>query len=70
MVRILSYSPVDFVSDWMYSGGGIGGLTLAVALSKYPDVEVNVYEQSKELTQIGAGIGFFRRALYAYDLLS
>ncbi|KAF8966800.1 FAD/NAD-P-binding domain-containing protein [Flammula alnicola] len=46
-------------------GGGIGGLTLAVALSRLnldTLVEVDIYESAPELTQIGAGITFWPRA--------
>ncbi|KAF8468095.1 salicylate hydroxylase [Russula ochroleuca] len=38
-------------------GGGIGGLTLAFALSKSPDISVDVYEAASKFTEIGAGIG-------------
>ena len=44
------------------SGGGVGGLTLAVALSKYPDIEVEVFEAAKQFTEIGAGVGIWPRA--------
>lgn len=37
-------------------GGGPGGLGAAIALSKIPHVEVNIYEQASELREIGAGI--------------
>ncbi|KAH9475471.1 Salicylate hydroxylase [Psilocybe cubensis] len=46
-------------------GGGIGGLTLAVALSRLnlqDHIQVNIYESAPELTQIGAGITFWPRA--------
>ncbi|KAF8452743.1 salicylate hydroxylase [Boletus edulis BED1] len=43
-------------------GGGVGGLTLAVALSKYPDVEVEVFEAAKQFTEVGAGVGIWPRA--------
>src|SRR5215472_6245688 len=36
-------------------GGGIGGLTAALSLSR-AGFEVDVYEQAPELTQIGSGI--------------
>jgi glycine/D-amino acid oxidase-like deaminating enzyme len=36
-------------------GGGIGGLTLALAL-RQRGIEANVYEQAPELTEIGAAI--------------
>jgi hypothetical protein len=47
------------LSILIYRGGGIGGLTLAVALSRLPldeRVQVDIYESTDELTQIGAGI--------------
>lgn len=37
-------------------GGGPGGLGSAIALSSLLDVEVTLYEQAKELREIGAGI--------------
>ncbi|THG99814.1 hypothetical protein EW026_g2629 [Hermanssonia centrifuga] len=37
-------------------GGGVGGLTLAVALSHSPNVEVDVYEAAQEFAEVGAGI--------------
>ena len=37
-------------------GGGPGGLGAAIALSSLPNVEVTIYEQAKELREIGAGI--------------
>ncbi|PPR03585.1 hypothetical protein CVT26_006126 [Gymnopilus dilepis] len=46
-------------------GGGIGGLTLAVALSRLgleDLIEVDIYESAPELTQVGAGITFWPRA--------
>ncbi|KAG8216223.1 FAD/NAD(P)-binding domain-containing protein [Butyriboletus roseoflavus] len=43
------------------SGGGVGGLTLAVALSKYPDIEVEVFEAARKFTEIGAGVGIWPR---------
>ncbi|GLB41440.1 putative salicylate hydroxylase [Lyophyllum shimeji] len=43
-------------------GAGIGGLTAAVALSAYRDIDVEVYEAATELAEVGAGIGIFPRA--------
>lgn len=43
------------------SGAGIGGLTLAVALARSPDIEVVIYEAAEKLAEIGAGIGLFSR---------
>lgn len=37
-------------------GGGPGGLSSAIALSKLPNVKVTIYEQARELREIGAGI--------------
>lgn len=37
-------------------GGGPGGLGTAIALSALPNVEVTLYEQARELREIGAGI--------------
>jgi len=42
-------------------GAGIGGLTLAVGLSRYPDIEVQIFEAAEKLAEIGAGIGLFSR---------
>lgn len=42
-------------------GAGIGGLILAVALSRYPDIEVIVYEAASKLAEVGAGVGIFPR---------
>jgi salicylate hydroxylase len=42
-------------------GGGIGGLTLAVALSHLhleEFLDVDLYESAVKLTEVGAGIGF------------
>ncbi|KAI0664557.1 FAD/NAD(P)-binding domain-containing protein [Cubamyces menziesii] len=43
------------------SGGGVGGLTCAVALSRCSDVHVDVYEAAAEFTEVGAGIGVWPR---------
>lgn len=48
-----------------HSGAGIGGLTCAVALSKYSDIEVNVYEAATRFGEVGAGLGLFPRELNA-----
>ena len=37
-------------------GGGPGGLATAIALSNLPNTEVTIYEQARELREIGAGI--------------
>jgi salicylate hydroxylase len=45
----------------LLSGGGIGGLTLAFALSKSSDISVDVYEAASKFTEIGAGITLWWR---------
>ncbi|KAE9402060.1 FAD/NAD(P)-binding domain-containing protein [Gymnopus androsaceus JB14] len=42
-------------------GAGIGGLTLALALSRFPNIDVSIYESAQALAEIGAGIGVFPR---------
>ncbi|RDB27667.1 Salicylate hydroxylase [Hypsizygus marmoreus] len=42
-------------------GAGIGGLTAAVALSDFPDIEIEIYEGAAQLAEVGAGIGLFPR---------
>ncbi|KAF8880242.1 salicylate hydroxylase [Gymnopilus junonius] len=45
----------------MISGAGIAGLTTAVGLSKYQDIEVEIFEAAEKLAEVGAGIGVFGR---------
>jgi salicylate hydroxylase len=40
-----------FTNSWKY----------AVALSQYPDIEVEIFEGSHKLAEVGAGIGLFPR---------
>ncbi|KAL0954233.1 hypothetical protein HGRIS_005361 [Hohenbuehelia grisea] len=42
-------------------GGGIGGLTCAVMLSRCADIDVEIYEAAAEFTEVGAGIGVWPR---------
>ncbi|KAH7878971.1 uncharacterized protein C8R40DRAFT_1263123 [Lentinula edodes] len=42
-------------------GGGIGGLACAVALKDYTNIEINVYEQAAQITEIGAGVTVWPR---------
>lgn len=44
-----------------FSGGGIGGLTFAITMGRYPDIEVEIYEATNGLDTIGAGIGIWPR---------
>ncbi|KAH9940802.1 FAD/NAD(P)-binding domain-containing protein [Epithele typhae] len=43
-------------------GAGVGGLICAVALSRYHDIEVDLYEAANSFTAPGAGIGVWPRA--------
>ncbi|KAJ3727753.1 hypothetical protein C8R42DRAFT_638875 [Lentinula raphanica] len=42
-------------------GGGIGGLTCAVALKDCANIELDIYEQATQITEIGAGITVWPR---------
>ena len=48
-----------------HSGGGIAGLTAAIALTHFTkerrDIKVVVYEAAAKFTDIGAGVGFWPR---------
>jgi hypothetical protein len=46
----------------LLSGGGVGGLILAFALSRSPNIRVDVYEAASKFAEIGAGIGIWWRA--------
>jgi 2-polyprenyl-6-methoxyphenol hydroxylase-like FAD-dependent oxidoreductase len=49
-------------------GGGIGGLTAAIALRR-KCIEAEVYERTPELGKVGAGIGFWPNAVKALQKL-
>ena len=45
-------------------GGGIGGLTAAIALfrlNQNKDIKIDVYEGAHAFTEIGAGVGVYKR---------
>ncbi|EHY57823.1 hypothetical protein ABEF92_004299 [Exophiala dermatitidis] len=50
-------------------GGGPAGLGAAIALSKLLDVEIAIYEQARELREIGAGIRIGYNAWRVLELL-
>ena len=54
-----------------FSGGGIGGLTLAVALRKLcgERVRVDLYEAAHAFSEIGAGIGVWPRVWATMEAL-
>jgi 2-polyprenyl-6-methoxyphenol hydroxylase-like FAD-dependent oxidoreductase len=49
-------------------GGGIGGLTTAIAL-RSSGMDVHVYEQAPELGEVGAGVGLWPNAFRALERL-
>ena len=51
-------------------GGGIGGLCTALALLKYPHIDVQVYEAAPTFGEIGAGVGIGPNAQRALELIS
>lgn len=48
-------------------GGGIGGLALAIGLSKYPNIDFHVYESAPSFGEIGAGVGLGPNAQRALE---
>ncbi|TFY51588.1 hypothetical protein EVG20_g10929 [Dentipellis fragilis] len=50
-------------------GGGISGLCLGVALSRYPDVQVDIYEAAQRFSEIGAGVMIWSRTWRILELL-
>jgi 2-polyprenyl-6-methoxyphenol hydroxylase-like FAD-dependent oxidoreductase len=55
-------------STGLIIGGGIGGLTAAIALRR-AGVEVTVYERATELTEVGAGIALASNAMKVFAAL-
>src|SRR5579875_3566534 len=49
-------------------GGGIGGLTTAIAFQK-AGIDVHVYERARSLREVGAGISVWKNAVHALDQL-
>ncbi|MBZ9566960.1 salicylate 1-monooxygenase [Modicisalibacter tunisiensis] len=50
-------------------GGGIGGVALAVALSRDPGLDVSLFEAAPQFSEIGAGVSFGPNAVQAIRLL-
>ncbi|EJD03076.1 FAD/NAD-binding domain-containing protein [Fomitiporia mediterranea MF3/22] len=50
-------------------GGGISGLCLAVALSKFADIEFHVYEAAERFKEIGAGVMIWTRTWTILELM-
>lgn len=53
----------------MSSRGGIAGLTLGVALSKYPNIEIAVYEAAGSFKEVGARVMLWGRTWCVLSLL-
>ncbi|KAJ9138243.1 Fungal transcriptional regulatory protein, N-terminal [Pleurostoma richardsiae] len=51
------------------SGGGIAGLTAAIAFLRHPGVSVHVYERAQEFREIGASIGIGPNGLRTLEKL-
>lgn len=66
-----SWRSIDiYVSDLnIGSGGGISGLCLAVALSRYEDIDVHVYEAAQRFREIGAGVMIWTRTWIILELM-
>lgn len=58
-----------FLMQLLLSGGGVGGLTLASALSKSPNICIDIYEAASKFTEMGAGIGVWWRTRQALKCL-
>lgn len=50
-------------------GGGLGGLAFAVTLSKYPDVDLELYEAAGHFSAVGAGISVWPRAIEVMEMM-
>ena len=50
-------------------GGGIGGISLALGLLKYPHIEVQVYEAAPAFGEIGAGVSLGPNAQRALEII-
>lgn len=60
------HEPLSSQSDeHALSGGGLGGLTLALALANSADITVAVYEQAPAPAELGASVGVLRRPYLA-----
>jgi salicylate hydroxylase len=48
-------------------GGGLAGVSLAIALAKIPHLEIEVYESAPTFSERGAGIGLATNAQRALE---
>lgn len=65
----MSPPPSSPIFDIAIAGGGIAGLTAAIALLKHPHVRVTIYEQAPELRTVGASIGLGPNGLRTLEKL-
>ena len=68
------YLPIKFTITTMVLriaivGGGVGGLTAAIALRRHPGVSVQVYEQATEFRELGALVGLVPNGLRTLEKL-
>ena len=47
----------------------MGGISLAVVLNRYPDIEVAVYESADSFKEVGAGVTIWGRAWRSLALM-
>ncbi|MCM2972417.1 salicylate 1-monooxygenase [Larsenimonas suaedae] len=50
-------------------GGGIGGVALAIGLSRHVDLDVTLFESAQAFSEIGAGVSFGPNAVRAIERL-
>lgn len=60
---------VDKTTRIAVIGGGLGGLTAAIALTKIAGVQVTVFEQASQLGEVGAGVTVAPNAARVLDRL-
>lgn len=75
--NLVSSAFIYLVLRWLCSttrsGGGIAGLTTAIALSRLSaekkDIQIDIYEAATKYSEIGAGVGMWRRPWKVMKLL-
>ena len=60
---------VDHTTRFAVIGGGMGGLTAAIALTRVAGVQVTVFEQARKLGDVGAGVTVAPNAQRVLDKL-
>lgn len=69
MTQHTTASPTDSRLSIAIIGGGIGGVAFAVALSRFPDLDVQLFEAAPQFSEIGAGVSFGPNAVRAIQRL-